>query len=418
MARMVGDGEVSGKRILEYALISLLLSGTLFYTDRFGWTQPLLMGSSLLLMVVLGVVINVKVRLNTNAWHIFMLLSFFSIVSSGVNSDVDLLLRAGTLFLSFIGCVVLVPPLMLRCFSGKAPMEILVHYLFLSHYPLVVLPLLTGGFVLTSWGAYQGMFYNPNALGLVIITILAAHFAEVIDVIENWVLEHRGPSRLFLFTRIIGMTCLLFLIIMSRSRTAIITFGVLFIVSLFVIVSHGFDKGKINVRRFSKGFRIATFSLLIILLLYFLTPLGALFERNIISKFLYRSSDILDGRGDVWRYTIEHATLFGHGRGFFDQTISAHNTYISLLGQYGIIPTCFFIIFQFHIFRSVLKFSRKANRRKLRHFPLLIFMVFNLLSMTEGMLYKASMYLEFMSFGIASYELYVYKRTTELERSG
>ena len=92
---------------------------------------------------------------------------------------------------------------------------------------------------------------NPNALGLVIITILAAHFAEVIDVIENWVLEHRGPSRLFLFTRIIGMTCLLFLIIMSRSRTAIITFGVLFIVSLFVIVSHGFDKGKINVRRFS-----------------------------------------------------------------------------------------------------------------------------------------------------------------------
>jgi O-antigen ligase len=73
--------------------------------------------------------------------------------------------------------------------------------------------------------------------------------------------------------------------------------------------------------------------------------------------------NILSGRLYIWQKTLEDSTLLGHGRDYFANNfvLGAHNSLIGILGEYGIIPTIFMIIFAVFGILLALKIEPKSK---------------------------------------------------------
>lgn len=138
----------------------------------------------------------------------------------------------------------------------------------------------------------------------------------------------------------------------------------------------------------------------------FFIPIWDLLDRFIVSKFQAKlgNGDVLSGRGIVWEYTFNNAGLFGGGRDFYEQAgieIGAHNTFISILGQYGWMSLLLLLLFLVVSFIYCLRYTILSNDNY-KYFPILIFVCFLTLSMAEGMLFKMSMLATFCCIGTVS----------------
>lgn len=219
--------------------------------------------------------------------------------------------------------------------SGREGNMMVLLAMVLAFTPYVAASLLL--YPLTS--PYPGVFENSNGFGMAVVTLSAALFGLLRGAIAS-----RSKS-IFHWTWI-GILFLMlagFLIIMSNSRTSLLTYAVLvsiFIWSLFL------DAYK---NRWWIG---VTAAVLLATVAFFLASgLSDNTRTNYMARIIDKmetkidAGDVSGGRFGIWQSVIDDFELFGKGTVSFPQNYggNAHNTYLMILGSLGPIALIFLV---------------------------------------------------------------------------
>lgn len=376
-------------------LVSMLLSGTLYITDKYRFMQqPLLLASVVYFACAL---IRCRKLIRPGAPFYALLGTILSMLISSLVAEDAMLFAQAVGFLG-IGVVTMVIYPNLRPNDG---LRRSLRWLLITHVPLIVLPLLRDGIPRLP---YQGIFYNPNSFGTVLATLYGAFLAYFCGLLASNQ-ERNVAHRVQLVLVYISMILSVVGVLLSNSRTSFLTCAVVTLAAIYVYMPG--IKGSVMRRRDLKVIAVATIvgaiSFVIGLIIEVRTRLLA---QTIIEKFIRKAArgDVLAYRDHVWSLTISQARLFGGGRSFFyDVGVGAHSSYISLLGQYGWVTMILFIVFVVLCIVLALRYA-KAHRYtdKYASLPLIFLLSFVTMSVTEGMFLKVSMFLAFLGAGFAS----------------
>lgn len=381
-------------RIIYLLMFFLFLFSSLYLTDTFNGIGSLVISGIILLMVP-SILIMRQIKVKVHLPSLLLMYCFLVIctLAAFYNSDVFLLVDAFIIFATYFVSFIVLPTLK-QDNSGTIYKVILI-----SHIPLILIPLING----LPTGAYKGIFYNPNAFGTIVATLFAVVFATLLFKIEQRVIGGVKTKRLLL--DILFTVLLLFLTILSASRTSTLTIGLILVAGLCILFVRLIKARKVSA--FLKASLIGSLLLFVTYLIIMRTPMYKYFYQNIIYKFQRKSDDMLDGRGDVWTQTINDAQLLGHGSDFFNNTsVAAHNTFISILGEYGWLALIVFILLLINLAYNSFRYAINVNYDAYKYIPINLVICFVTLSMGESMLYKLSMLALFFSAGsIVHYKL-------------
>lgn len=386
---------------LGLLLALLFLSGTLYFTQDWNFLQPYLLISSILGLLGLFLTTGSGLIIEVNQFRVWFLFLISCLFSALFNSDSQLFMGALVLGFVYFG-LILVFPALARLSGGMGNKLIIFSFLSI-HLPLLLIPLLLEGKLTVP---YQGIFYNPNSFGstaAIVFTVLWSKFSALVD---TSILGRGKIERGKLFCLVFLISIVLVLILFSNCRAGFVAALLIPFVQGVVLFFEAFLGGMIRLRVIR---RIILFILLLSLIctgIYLLTPVGSLLQDTIIDKFNSKSADLLDGRFYVWLESLNEAKFWGNGRDYFSTfNTAAHNTFISLLGQYGLLPVVFFIFFLLLSFYYSLIYSLKAVEDEERYLPLYLLSNFLVLSLVEGMMFSAGMLLVFCALGVVFSEL-------------
>jgi hypothetical protein len=277
---------------------------------------------------------------------------------------------------------------------------------------IIVLSLLTGHFFLiipslfleeVSTRSYRGIFYNPNSLGTVVATIFIIFLARILILLEGYIEEKKIDKISFLFNLFFLIGSFI-LAVFSSSRTSFLAIIIVTLLSSLIFLGRFLivKNFKIVIKKiYIKRLVFLLFFILMLgmITLYFTSIYDVLYE-GIFSKFEAKADDVFDKRLDIWSRTIENINLFGYGREYSDMVgRSAHNTFFSVLGQFGLISFLFFILFILGFLIKSIKYVFFEVNNNYKYLPFLSIILFILLSMGEGMMLKTSMLLMFATVG-------------------
>lgn len=330
------------EKILIYFIL-LFLSSSLYLTDKFNSLGSVMI-SAMVLLIVPIILLSGKSKFKANPTSLFIMgLYLLACGFSAIhNTDLSLLFSAAMLFILYIAALVIIPAM------GVNVNKLVFRALFISHLPIIVIPLGLSGL---NTSPYRGIFYNPNSLGSVAATLFIAFFAlytyKLEESLANKVKFRQGVIYL------IALFLLLFLIILSGSRTSLLAVMITVLIGTFFL-----SVRLIKVRRFwATLLKTAVFTMIggvFLFLLIRLTPVYTYFYNNILYKFELKLArgDVLDQRSLSWSQTIREAGLFGQGSDYFNTrtVVAAHNTFINILGETGWVSLIFFGIFLVYVF--------------------------------------------------------------------
>src|SRR5690606_31131495 len=110
---------------------------------------------------------------------------------------------------------------------------------------------------------------------------------------------------------------------------------------------------------------------------------------GIIEKQQQKSVDgLLSGREVAWMWAFDNLTLLGHGQGAILDAVgmSSHNSFISILNDYGVIAVLLLLaIAVYGLLRAIKYYSASRVTNPGALFPLIVFVGFWTLAMTEGL---------------------------------
>lgn len=115
------------------------------------------------------------------------------------------------------------------------------------------------------------------------------------------------------------------------------------------------------------------------------------------SKFIVslQNGNFLSNRGMIWKYTLENARLFGNGASFYNapgilspDQCSAHNSYLAILGHYGLFAFVLFLVFC--VFMLILSVRYCLASRRLYIFPFTVLVTYYTAGITEDLIFMYS----------------------------
>ncbi len=380
------------------SLACIVLASSLLLTDGYRFLNAPLLGAGLFFLILRVILIGGIVSdLRFKSPSIFLLIFVISTAFSSLYNDNDF---TGFLLATGLYAIWIILSRFMVNMDGPTLLKYMLNITLITHVPLFFIGIMTHGIRLYS---YEGFFYNPNSTGSIAATLFCALFSVVFIKIKE-----KKSSRFYTWGSY-GLLLILFLFtIISSSRTSFLTI-IFFSIFLF-FYSSLFDK-KIKVK--AKSFASSIFGFLmlslVLIVIYVYTPVGSIVDDAIIAKFEAKeeSEDLTSGRDYIWRTTINDARLLGHGRGYFSKTfdIAGHNTFISMLGQNGIIASLSYLLFWLSILRASFIYLR-SNMGTYRYLPFAVVLAFIILSMAEGMNGKLSMFLSFIAFSAINLKRY------------
>lgn len=374
--------------LLKILLFAIMLSSTLYMNHYF----LRVVSAGLVTILLLSFLLNkydFKFRYSPPVMLIIFLFTFASMLSALFNSDKDLSLGASLLLIIFVAFNITLPSL-----GGTNSNELVYKSIVYSHIPIVFFPLLRG----VGNPPYKGIFDNPNSFGIACVTLLVAVVSKFTHSLYRHIFYGEKIRKRHLLYNFITTSALLMLTIYSGSRTSFITSVAIFIVAGGLLILNFLRKA--TKKQFIKGVRVIGVGSMITGVAFVAFPIKKKFEEVILYKFQLKSNDTLSERGYVWKSTLEGSGAFGHGRDYFSGfDHAAHNTFISLLGQYGWVPTILFILLTILLLLTSLKYSFKSSNDKYKFLPVLMMTAFISLSTAEGMLFKGTMMAAFASAG-------------------
>jgi len=193
-------------------------------------------------------------------------------------------------------------------------------------------------FVFTLLGKNNVFFINPNSMGIYILAALPLVF----------ITKTAQPFKYFVFF------ISLYLIILSGSRSVLIVIS-------FVVLSYGFRPllNGFTLRKVFFLFSSLIGALISIYIYIYNSDIGT--SLNGIS-YAYTGKNLFSGRVVIWNEIFSHFTgysyLIGNGTGMlpkylFDTHLSAHNSYIQILLQGGVLGLIFVFLFFMYLFPNI-----------------------------------------------------------------
>jgi hypothetical protein len=365
------------KYILWLSLSSIILSSSLLLTDGYRAISYLFLGIGLSLLIIRTILIQKIVKKTKHKVpSVFLLLFVLSTLMSALYNNVDIELFVITLSLYIIWIII---NRFIADINKMDLMKYLLNISLITHIPLFLTGIFMNDFRFFS---YQGFFYNPNAMGTIAATLYCSVMSILIVKIKDRNILY---NNIFSFAL---LSFLLFFIIISSSRTSFIAaLGISFFLILYDAKS---------------GFKsIFGFFILfcVLFVLYEYTTIGQIVNDSIINKFKARvdEGNLMSNRQDMWRQTIDEMRLLGYGRTYFAD-MGGHNTFISILGQNGILAVIFYFLFWISTLKITFLYIRSNNLKPFNYFPFCLILSFLIMSMAEGMNGKLSMFLSFMAF--------------------
>lgn len=370
---------------VKKSIVVLILLSSMYLIEEINPIGNVLIGVSILIVFLMSLMINkISYKRNKNVVYLYIanIISLFSVIKT---KDPYLFFNFFLLLILMITSVYLVP-------SHNINIKKTVYRsTLIAHIPLIIIPIILNGISVLP---YKGIFYNPNSFGNVAVTLFATILAVYTSDLETKQESNLTNKKNTVWFPII-LLFLMFLIILSGSRSSFVVMVILSFVSIMILNKNILKQGTYR-------FIFSTLLFLFFLFLIFkYTIVGDYLYERIIFKFIVKSSrgDVLDSRGIVWRETLLKSSLLGNGTSFFSHTtIAPHSTYFSILGRQGWIVFVLFLIVLFNIFRTTIRFSVNSNDRYC-HLPLYITLTFILLSVVEVMMFKLSMISMILLYG-------------------
>lgn len=371
-------------------LFMVFLASSLYLTQTFNSIGSVLIGMTVILILPL-ILLFKKRNYEINIFSLIFMFLFLiaSMFSAYLNGDINLIISAGMILILYIASMIIIPSL-LENRSNK----IVYKSIMISHLPIIFFPLVIYGINSTP---YRGIFYNPNSFGSIVATLFATMFALFLFKLENYYMNKKQSIRNLMFNFLL-LFAIFFLIVLSGSRTSVLTAVGIVLIGISIVFIRLFRSKKAV--PLIKSFFVGSVLIVGSAVLMKVTSFYEYLYFNILYKFEIKSDDVLDNRGIVWEVTLKEAGLFGQGSDYFNQTlVGAHNTFISILGEYGWIPLILFcIIIIYGLIKSLIyAFSKVQDQYKF--LPIMFMVCFILLSMGEGMMFKLSMIAMFFSVG-------------------
>jgi hypothetical protein len=337
------------------------------------------------ILFVLELVNKKKFQIDVSLAILFTLFTVSNLISVIVNAESALILSAVQYYVIYLVLVVFVSNIANVYTLKYLTISILFSHIYFLIYSIVKEP----NIILP----YKGIFDNPNTFGIVLATLFTVSYSLFLYSLR------KIEKLIYAFLSIISLVFILY----SGSRTSFLCSTIIIFLSLIIAYIRWIIDKKYHIR-----FKALFKSIIIFLvgIVVFRLFIYDLFINTIYNKFLikYHSGDVLDYRTYIWQTTIKEGKLFGHGSSYFVDRfqLGSHNTFISILGQFGWISLTLFILIICSIFIQTLKYSiltYKYNRYA--DIPFLLCCTFLLLSMTEIMLMKSIMLSMFISIAIA-----------------
>lgn len=333
-----------------------------------------------------------NIIINLPALLTFYVFTLFCIISSLINNDFESLLGAIMISLLFLVSFIILPMANLDT-NRTVFIAILV-----SQIPILAIPLLNG----YETAQYQGIFFNPNALGTIATTVFAALLASLLMDLENVIKEVKERrSKAKILFKVSLLILVFYLIIISASRTSFAASLICLFIGCSFLLLYLIKYKRITKFIIKSGFIALVGSFVMAILLRF-TSFYEIIYLNILYKFedSMRRGDLLSNRDTIWQLALDDSKFFGSGNNYFTELgIGAHNTFISILGHYGWIPLLMFLVFLVSAFYYSTKLSLSNTKDSYKYLPLLLFISFITLSMGEDMIFHLSMVATFFSLG-------------------
>lgn len=183
-------------------------------------------------------------------------------------------------------------------------------------------------------------------------------------------LKNKNVDKKYIYLSIILFTTLIYF---TRSRTSLLAFLILAILHYLIIIKNDKNSSYLVIIR-----KLITIFITFIVIYFSYDYIYNLF----FSKWSSTGADITSGRGEFWLNTLKNGlTMFGNGEDYFliYNVRDAHNAFIQVLGNYGLISTFLFIILFIYIL---------AKSFRLKNIEYISFFVgFFLLSQTENLFF-------------------------------
>lgn len=382
------------KKVIYFLITLIFLFSSLNLTESFNVI------GNLAVYGVIGLLLFVPLLLKRKESEIdpitlFLVYFFFlfSVISSLVNSDVKSLLGAVVITLLYIVGFIIIPLIIPK--TNK----VIMYSILVSQLPLLTIPYLLSDMIITP---YEGIFYNPNSLGTVAATVFVVVLALFLGHSENLIKGVKTKRyKMKMLIQLILLVLMFFFVMISSSRSSFGAVVICTVIGMFFLSLYLIKHKKFVSLIFRGSLFVGIFTLIGGAILRF-TPLYETLYMTIIFKFQNKASqgDVLSRRGEIWSRTIKEAGLFGQGNEYFsDMNIGAHNTFISILGQYGWLSMMTFFILMIVSFVYATKYSLMNNQDLLKYLPLMLIISFMSMSMAEDMSFKLSMLGTFLSVG-------------------
>ena len=366
-----------GAWLSRLSIFLLFVSGIINTIDKINALQiPMLFMSvalALIYMIIKGKVTTISIK------HYFFpyLCLVTGIFSSVIVGEVSLAINSMAMFIVFF--------VFANLYSSNYYLTDIDKVVFVLFVMVVIASVIIRPIKLSS---YSGVFYNSNSLGDICCSFFTYFLATIRD----------NPKTV---KQKIGFCLLSFGgIAISSSRGAFVVGVFIFLLWVYLELK---KKGYFNFDNKKKK-KIAILLLIIVAICLF-TPLYDVIFNSIIVKFINKSSNVTAGRSDIWLTAWEERTLFGHGRMYFSgykYTVNgtyvrfgAHNTIVSILGQYGLAGAVSYMGLFIYFFVSSYKNYKKTKSSNF----FLMAVSFLSMSLFEGMLMKLSMFI--MYYGLA-----------------
>lgn len=358
-------------RMIFLGMIMYFFSGTIYLLDGRGNYHLIMLGVSIGIILFTNIVYLRKLVISLEVLDFFYIIFILSLLFS------YLLNFEKSSFISFLGIMILyifsryIAPLNLityRSVLRNIHTIIILPYFIVILYSIFTYPIL--------FERYSGIFSNPNGQGSTAATIAGIIMAILVYDLK----KNSNKKKILIEVFLLFITIVLVLI--STSRTAIITVLIL----LIVFMSLHFYR-ILNLRKIITSIIAMLFTSLILYFIFNFTEVG-----NSISSLFYKfqSRDLFSNRNEIWSYVYSNFKFFGNGE---SDLIAAHNTFLSILHQYGLIA--FLSLSVYHLLALFYSFKFAINKnipnQIFKYIPIFMNIVFILMSITESMMLKLSM---------------------------
>ena len=271
---------------------------------------------------------------------------------------------------------------------------------FLSAQVIVLLVSYYESPIVLGLTSYKGIYINPNTFGM---------FAAMLCILSVGLLliNLKKKNKKIHITLLISLFVMSFYLVMiSASRTALL--GVVLSLSVvFLSFSMSFLLyNKLTLNTFRK-LLVGTIIISIIIIIIVKSPIYIAFENNIISKFVDKGSNLTSGRTGIWLEYLSNTTFFGTKANYLFRLVgySAHNSFIDILGQFGIFAGIFYFIFWlWALFKSFIFCVSNYKKDTFSIIALLSVSLFVIMSTMETLINAPTMYLALTAVGYINLE--------------